>query len=155
MVIRFQDCDPLQHLNNAKYFDYFFNAREDQVPKLYNLDPSEIFIKYKQSWVVYNHQIAYIRPAMMGEWVTVISRIIWYDDRNVLVEYVMLDRDKKQLKTVLWTHLRYVDVMKGKSTEHPPVIADYLKAACVEGFDHTSVAFNDRIKQLKDSLLTP
>lgn len=26
-VIRFQDCDPLQHLNNAKYFDYFFNAR--------------------------------------------------------------------------------------------------------------------------------
>lgn len=23
VVIRFQDCDPLQHLNNAKYFDYF------------------------------------------------------------------------------------------------------------------------------------
>ena len=21
-VIRFQDCDPLKHLNNAKYFDY-------------------------------------------------------------------------------------------------------------------------------------
>ena len=20
--VRFQDCDPLQHLNNAKYFDY-------------------------------------------------------------------------------------------------------------------------------------
>ena len=25
--IRFQDCDPLQHLNNSKYFDYYFNAR--------------------------------------------------------------------------------------------------------------------------------
>ena len=37
-IIRFQDCDPLQHLNNAKYFDYFFNAREDQVPKLYGLE---------------------------------------------------------------------------------------------------------------------
>lgn len=23
VVVRFQDCDPLQHLNNAKYFDYF------------------------------------------------------------------------------------------------------------------------------------
>ena len=33
-LIRFQDCDPLRHLNNAKYFDYYFNAREDQVPKL-------------------------------------------------------------------------------------------------------------------------
>jgi len=30
-IIRFQDCDPLRHLNNAKYFDYFYNAREDQV----------------------------------------------------------------------------------------------------------------------------
>ncbi len=26
VVIRFQDCDPMQHLNNAKYFDYYFNA---------------------------------------------------------------------------------------------------------------------------------
>ena len=153
VVVRFQDCDPLQHLNNAKYFDYFFNAREDQVPKLYNLEPSEIFIKYKQSWVVYNHQIAYIRPAMMGEWVTIVSRIIWYDNQNVLVEYVMLSKDKTQLKTVLWTHLRYVDVIKGRSTDHPKVIADYLKAACIEGFDHTAVVFNERIRQLKDSLL--
>ncbi|MEM9981458.1 MAG: acyl-CoA thioesterase, partial [Bacteroidota bacterium] len=26
-IVRFQDCDPLRHLNNAKYFDYYFNAR--------------------------------------------------------------------------------------------------------------------------------
>lgn len=37
-VIRFQDCDPLKHLNNAKYFNYFFNSREDQVPKLYGVE---------------------------------------------------------------------------------------------------------------------
>jgi len=41
-VIRFQDCDPLGHLNNAKYFDYFFNAREDQVSKIYGYNPGEI-----------------------------------------------------------------------------------------------------------------
>jgi thioesterase-3 len=152
VVIRFQDCDPLQHLNNAKYFDYFFNAREDQVPKVYNLEPSEIFIRYKQSWVVFNHQIAYVRAARMGEWVNIISRIIWYDNQNVLVEYVMLDKDKTQLKTLLWSHLRYIDVVQGKSTDHPPVIADYLKAATVEGFDHTEITFNERIKQIKDSL---
>tara|TARA_R110000737_G_scaffold332524_1_gene349502 strand:- start:1575 stop:2093 length:519 start_codon:yes stop_codon:yes gene_type:complete len=153
-VIRFQDCDPLQHLNNAKYFDYFFNAREDQVPKLYDIEPSEIFIKYKQSWVVYNHQIAYVRAAMMGEWVTLISRIIWYDNQNVLVEYVMLNKEKTQLKTVLWTHLRYIDVMKGRSADHPEVIENYLKAASIEGFDHTLITFNERIKQIKDGLIS-
>jgi acyl-CoA thioester hydrolase len=47
VVIRFQDCDPLRHLNNAKYFDYFFNAREDQVPKLYGLEIIDLIRVYK------------------------------------------------------------------------------------------------------------
>ena len=42
-VIRFQDCDPLKHLNNAKYFDYFFNAREDQVATIYEFDYNDYF----------------------------------------------------------------------------------------------------------------
>jgi|GEM_PF-654743 len=63
VVIRFQDCDPLRHLNNAKYFDYFFNAREDQVPKLYGLEIIDMIREYKAAWVVYNHNISYIRPA--------------------------------------------------------------------------------------------
>ena len=66
-VIRFQDCDPLRHLNNAKYFDYFFNSREDQVPKLYGIQQSEIYRAFNAVWVVYNHQIAYIKPALMGD----------------------------------------------------------------------------------------
>jgi len=28
--VRFQDSDPFRHLNNARYLDYFVNAREDQ-----------------------------------------------------------------------------------------------------------------------------
>ena len=63
VVIRFQDCDPLRHLNNAKYFDYFFNAREDQVPKLYGLEIIDLIRVYKAAWVVYNHNISYIKPA--------------------------------------------------------------------------------------------
>ena len=33
--IRFQDCDPFRHLNNARYTDYFMNAREDQLAQFY------------------------------------------------------------------------------------------------------------------------
>ena len=36
--IRFQDCDPFNHLNNAKYIDYFLNVREDQILENYNID---------------------------------------------------------------------------------------------------------------------
>ena len=36
-VIRFQDCDPFGHLNNARYIDYFLNARQDQIAAAYGL----------------------------------------------------------------------------------------------------------------------
>ncbi|MGB0837938.1 MAG: acyl-CoA thioesterase, partial [Flavobacteriaceae bacterium] len=36
--IRFQDCDPFNHLNNGKYIDYFVNAREDHLLEFYNLN---------------------------------------------------------------------------------------------------------------------
>jgi acyl-CoA thioester hydrolase len=62
-LIRFQDCDPLKHLNNAKYFDYFFNAREDHVAEVYNFDYNDYFENNHTSWVVYNHQIGYVSSA--------------------------------------------------------------------------------------------
>ena len=37
-VIRFQDCDPYAHLNNGRYLDYFMNAREDQLLKMYGFN---------------------------------------------------------------------------------------------------------------------
>ena len=90
-IIRFQDCDPLKHLNNAKYFDYFFNAREDQVPKLYGVEFLDFIQSFEAIWVVYNHHIAYLKPANMGEWVRIKSRIVWFDLNSMVVEYVMMN----------------------------------------------------------------
>jgi acyl-CoA thioester hydrolase len=36
--VRFQDCDPFNHLYNTRYLDYFLNSREDQLLDAYNLD---------------------------------------------------------------------------------------------------------------------
>lgn len=62
VVIRFQDCDPFGHLNNARYIDYFINAREDHLSEHYDFD---IYERQKQSnsnWVVAKTKIAYIFP---------------------------------------------------------------------------------------------
>ena len=45
VIIRFQDCDPFGHLNNARYLDYFINAREDHLAEYYDLD---IYERQKQ-----------------------------------------------------------------------------------------------------------
>lgn len=151
VVIRFQDCDPLRHLNNAKYFDYFFNAREDQVPKLYGLEVIDLIRTFKAAWVVYNHNISYVRSAMVGEWVRIMSRVIWHNHNTIVVEYVMTDDSKKQLKTVLWSTMRYVTLAEGKSTDHVGAVADFLKATSLN-LDFSKMNIKDRVKELANQL---
>jgi thioesterase-3 len=151
VVIRFQDCDPLQHLNNAKYFDYFFNAREDQVPKLYGLEMIDMIHKYKAAWVVYNHNISYVRPAKVGEWIRIMSRLLWYNHNTVILEYYMTDDSKKELKTILWTTMRYVTVKEGRSTDHSGAVLDFLKATS-ENLDISQISISERVKTLKQKM---
>lgn len=151
MVIRFQDCDPLRHLNNAKYFDYFFNAREDQVPKLYGLEIIDFIRTFKAAWVVYNHSISYVRSAMVGEWVRIHSRILWHNENTIFVEYYMTDDSEKQLKTLLWSTMRYVTLAEGKSTTHQGAVADFLKATSLN-LDTSQMTIKDRVKELSAQL---
>ncbi|MGY6559186.1 MAG: acyl-CoA thioesterase [Nitritalea sp.] len=152
VVIRFQDCDPLRHLNNAKYFDYFFNAREDQVPKLYGVEMIDMIQKYQAAWVVYNHNISYVRPARVGEWVRIHSRVLWYNAHTVVLEYFMTDDSGKELKNVLWTTMRYVTLKEGRTTEHSGEVVDFLKATSLQ-LDIQGMSIGERVKVLKQALL--
>lgn len=152
-IIRFQDCDPLQHLNNSKYFDYYFNAREDQAAKLYEFKFSEIFKNYRTSWVVYQHQISYIRPAIVSEWVKIFSRIIFFDDDTIVTEYFMTDENKTELKNFMWTTSKYVSVETGRRVPHQKGVTDYLLATYEQGVDFKNITFNQRLKTVKLELL--
>jgi len=147
VLIRFQDCDPLRHLNNAKYFDYFFNAREDQVPKLYGVEMMDFIQKYKAAWVIYNHNISYVKPAMVGEWVRIKSRILWHNHNTVVLEYYMTDDSETQLKTLLWTTMRYVTLAEGKSTNHQGAVNEFLTATSMN-VDISGIQIKERVKSL-------
>jgi acyl-CoA thioester hydrolase len=153
VIIRFQDCDPLQHLNNAKYFDYYFNAREDQVAKLYDFNPGQLFRELKTSWVVYQHQIAYIRPALVSEWVRIISRLIYVNEDTTVTEYIMTDDGKTHLKNVLWVTSKYVSVLTGKRIPHDESVTELLQTILVPNIDFLSLNFNDRIKDIKHQVV--
>ena len=152
VVIRFQDCDPLRHLNNAKYFDYFFNAREDQVPKLYGLEIRDFIEAYQAVWVVYNHHIAYMRSAMLGEWVRIMSRVVWFDTDTLVVEYYMTDEIKSHLKTLLWTTFKYVSLESGRSVNHSEEVITYLKAVQYPDVEYNPLQFEGRLKVVKGQI---
>ncbi|MCO6357195.1 acyl-CoA thioester hydrolase [Roseivirga pacifica] len=152
VVVRFQDCDPLNHLNNAKYFDYFFNAREDQVPKLYGVELKDLIKQFDAVWVVYNHHIAYLRSAMVGEWVKIVTRLIWYNEDTVVLEYLMMDDEKSHLKTLMWTTMKYVGLKTGKTVAHSEPILQYLEATKYGDVDYHAHEFDNRVKKVKEQV---
>ncbi len=153
VIVRFQDCDPLMHLNNAKYFEYFFNAREDQVSKLYGFSFEAMYRELKTSWVVYQHQISYVKPALISEWVRITSRVIYFNEDTMVTEYFMTNDQRDQLKTVLWTTSKHISINTGKRTPHPQEVMDYLNATCVPSLEFEKIHFNHRIHTIKESLL--
>jgi acyl-CoA thioester hydrolase len=127
--IRFQDCDPFNHLNNASYFNYLINAREDQLIESYNLDVYKHGKTTGKSWVVATHQIAYLKPATLMETVVIDSQLINYGNKNLLVEIRMWNETKTELKAVLWSSFVYFNLMKLSSEKHSKDLLELFENA--------------------------
>ena len=116
--IRFQDCDPFNHLNNGRYTDYFLNAREDHLLEHYDLDIYTIARNTGRTWVVSESHIAYLRPAMLMEEVLISSQLIAYSPKHVQVEMQMWDKDRKVLRSLCWMSFVHFDLKANKVAEH-------------------------------------
>ena len=144
--IRFQDCDPFNHLNNAAYINYMINAREDQVEKHYKLDIFEMAKNHGVSWVVSTNQIAYMRPALLMETVTVQSQLIHFNESELFVELRMYNEDKTELKAVMWSTFVHFNLLKQKRWKHDEQLQSLFES--VKNPTPQS-SFEERIKSLK------
>src|SRR5688500_10352699 len=142
-VIRFQDCDPLGHLNNVRYLDIFLNAREEQALQNYALDLMQLLKQHRTAWVVTNHQIAYIRPADHGKTVHIQTRIIHFDNSTVVIESIMLNESRTKLKSVLWSTYRYISMETGKPTDHSDDIMDLLDDLDMDDIEYDPDGFQE------------
>ncbi len=127
--VRFQDCDPFNHLNNSKYIDYFINAREDHLLENYNLDIYTMALKEGVSWVVASNQISYLRPALMMENVVIESQVISYTTKSLQVELRMYNEDKSELKSVMWSKFVHYNMKTQRTHEHADRFMKLFKEA--------------------------
>jgi acyl-CoA thioester hydrolase len=126
VLVRFQDCDPFGHLNNAKYLEYFINAREDHLKQAYGFDLFAHGRAAGRGWVVSRHQIAYLAPAACAEEVRIRTCLRRYTDQSALVEGCMYDASGARLKALLWSDFVYVRLDTGRPVKHPPDILAFL-----------------------------
>ncbi|MGV3459351.1 MAG: acyl-CoA thioesterase [Flavobacterium sp.] len=121
--VRFNDCDPFKHLNNAAYIDYMLNAREDHLKQFHGLSMRSLYEK-GLVWMVSHHEIAYLRPAIYDEQVCVQSALIKAEESTLLVEMIMFDESCQQVKAVLWTTFTHVNLATSKRDKHPQWFQD-------------------------------
>jgi len=150
--IRFPDCDPFNHLNNSKYIDYIINAREDQLLSFYDFDVHKLVKEEGLGWVVAQNQIAYLFPATLMETVIIQSQLISFSDKNLVVEALMWDENKRNLKAVLWTKLVHYDLKINRSTIHSEELIAFFKQ--VENPLPKVFSFEERLENLKLTLRT-
>lgn len=149
VVIRFQDCDAFGHLNNASFIHYFINAREDHLRQYYGFDLYEHARTFNKNWYITRHEIAYLRPAQLGETVTIKTHLIDFSDRTVTVEGIMYDNAGKKIKAVQWTTFRYVDLAQSRSATHPDFLTDLLQQVVLH--DIETAQLDTRIREIKKS----
>ncbi len=147
-LVRFQDCDPFQHLNNARYIDYFMNAREDQLKQFYNFDIFKETQRTGQGWVVSKNQLAYLYPAAVQEQVVIRTNLVQMTDSVLVVEGLMLDSTARRLKAVAWIQFTFVSIQTGRSTHHPDEFMTMFRPVVVDDV-YTPDGFNQRVNTLK------
>lgn len=146
VVIRFQDCDPFGHLNNARYIDYFINVREDHLLNHYDLDIYERQKQSNKNWVVAKTKIAYLFPVVFREKVSVLTRLIKYTDNSLLMEGVMLDKKRMAIKSIIWIEFRHFDLKKVKLARHSDELMELFNGISIKGINTES--FDVRVKQI-------
>lgn len=125
--VRFQDCDPMAHLNNSKYIDYMINAREDHLKQFYDLDVYQWLHKEQKAWVVGKNEIVYRKPALLMEEVLIQSQVLEYSPKHIKVEIAMFNKAKTQLKAILWTVFVPFNIRTQKAEPHSEFLMNLLE----------------------------
>lgn len=148
-TVRFQDCDPFNHLNNGRYIDYFMNHREDVLVDHYNIDIYEMAKNVGKSWVSGSNQIAYLRPAFTMEKIAIESQLIKFDTSNIWVEMRMYNHKRSELKSVMWSQVVHFNLLKQKKEVHNKELMD-LFSAIYNPIDQST--FEERIQYIKSKM---
>ncbi len=145
-TIRFQDCDPMGHLNNSRYIDYILNAREDHLEQFYDMRLKD-FISRGNGWVVANHEIYYLKPAVYNEKVVIQTSLIDLGSDCVMVEGIVLDEGSSHCKALVWTQYVYVNIRTGKRENHQEELQNFFHTVKNEGIEIEN-GMKNRIKKL-------
>ena len=144
--IRFTDCDMFGHLNNSRYLDYLINAREDHLKDVYNFDFNEYY-NNDLAWVIGSHEIAYLRPAVFNEIVTIQSTLLNVNIESLHLETIMMNEEQNHLKAIMRSRLIPINIKTGRKEQHKSEFMKWAKTIENEAIQ-SDINLPQRVKEL-------
>ena len=120
--VRFRDCDPLGHVNNAVYLTYLEQARIDHWRSAGVVEASDT--EGPPSVILARAEIDYRRPARWGDRLEVRVGIAAICRTSFTYEYEVVDQHERLIASARTVQVRY-DYDAGR----PVPLSDALKSA--------------------------
>ena len=149
-VVRCQECDPFGHINNARYVEYFMDARTDQLQAHYDFNIFAVGQEIGSNWVVSKTEISFLRPAGLMETVRIQTQLIWATPRKLVVEGIMFDAHGQHMKAVSWVEFTFVNLANGRPASHPEELMQLFQAVQVNGI-YENQTFDERLSHLRQT----
>lgn len=141
--VRFNECDPMGHLNNAMYLTYLEQVAFDAVA-VEGFDRFSLTETYGSLFVVRKHEITYHQPALENDWLLIsswggdlraarawrcytVSRyhgdVVGWEDRAVPFSELP-EIDRKDIIVSAETQFAFMNVTTGRPTRIPEEFAN-------------------------------
>ncbi|HMC76571.1 MAG TPA: thioesterase family protein [Vicinamibacterales bacterium] len=122
LEVRFRDCDPMGHVNNAVYLTYLEQTRFSHWRSLWGFGTPQLPAG-RPGVILARVECDYQRPAKYGDMLEIRMRVAALGRSSFRYEYEIVD---EQGRTVLTA--KTVQVMYDYTTEKPVAIPDEIRA---------------------------
>ncbi len=125
LQVRFRDCDPMRHANNAVYFTYLEQARFAYWREVMKMPHDD-----ERSFILARAECDYKSPALPGEWLDIWVRASSIGRSSFAFEYEIVSADDGRLVAVARSVQVMFDYTANRSLPVPVVLVEAL-----EGFE--------------------
>ncbi len=121
--VRFRDCDPMGHVNNAVYLTYLEQARLNLWRERWQVDPRQP----GEGIILARAELDFTSPAMYGETLEVRLRVAAIGRSSFTYEYEVIEAAAGRLVLSARTVLVWYDYAAGRSVPIPDAIRAMLE----------------------------
>lgn len=119
IIVRFADCDPMGHTNNAKYFTYMEQARVALFKSIFSVPVDSPLKPEYFPFILAEISCRFLKPTYAENALMVIAEVKEVKNSSFFIEYEIINANTKDVVATGKSAQVWYDYQSGKSTPIP------------------------------------